>query len=187
MSGIPSSQYGGEIACFVVFFLECFINLITIPQVALTPSKFLALFVPKSSDKGSAEHDTDLTPLTRGFVPWYAVLLSAMTELRALIQYNIAALAVIQEALLFGDLLHLAGAVHLARLVGGYSSGNLIGVVITGKLSPSTMPRLEVLTVLIMLQNLHSHTVFLIPWRIYYLWLAYTYSVSGKMYPWFSS
>jgi hypothetical protein len=142
MINIPSSQFGGEVACIVVFFLEVLINLVTIPQVVLTPAKFLALFVPKSkNDKSLAE---DLIPVVKGFVPWYGVLLAGLTyaELRALIQYNISALAVIQEALLFGDLLHLAAAAHLSRLVGGLSFGNGAGVVIT---------------------------LFLIPWRIYYL------------------
>ena len=59
-------------ACIVVFFLEVFINLVTILQVALTPAKFLAQFVPKStSDKISAE---DLIPVVKGFIPWYGVL-----------------------------------------------------------------------------------------------------------------
>jgi hypothetical protein len=86
------------------------------------------------------------------FHPQYAIL-------RSLIMYSNSALAVVEEALLCGDFLHIFGAAYLASLVGGWTGGNITGVIMT---------------------------LFFIGVRIYFIQLMYRYEVDGAMQTWFS-
>ena len=83
---VPSDQHGADIACRVIFFIEIAINFITIPQCFLTPEKFLAMFIPTNAAEPSQAEDESapnptlhLSPVAKGFVPWYGVLLTVMS------------------------------------------------------------------------------------------------------------
>lgn len=170
---VPSEQHGAETAARVIFYIECGLNIFTSLQCFLFLSKFLMNFIPRARQPDSAQFVDPLEasdfaeqagarphgfkreqptfqPIALELSRWYGVLLTVLTygEARALISVNDSALAIIQEALLLGDVIHFFAAWSLARAVGGWAVGNVVGAGLAW---------------------------FLAGWRIYWIQLHYRY------------
>mmetsp|Transcript_4440 Transcript_4440/g.7381 ORF Transcript_4440/g.7381 Transcript_4440/m.7381 type:complete len:164 (-) Transcript_4440:385-876(-) len=134
MAGPP--QHGGDLACRVVFLIEIAVNLLSVALMC-RPASFYAQFVPVQPGNDSVMHAVASAKLfghgADGFMSWYVVLLLVLTygSARSLISYNNQALAVIQEAMLLGDILHLGATFVLTKAVGGWTQANYIGCGLT--------------------------------------------------------
>ena len=105
-----------------IFYGEAVLNAVAALMCLIMPERFLAMFTPEPAGA-----------IAEALVRWYGILLVVLTIImvRALRNGSIDMLKPVMQAVLIGDVLHLAGLWMLVEAVGQWTTGSIITAVIS--------------------------------------------------------
>src|SRR5687768_9399440 len=105
-----------------LFYAEAVLNAAAALICLIMPQRFIAIFTPEPAGA-----------IAEAFVRWYGVLLIALTIImvRALRNGSIDVLRPVMQAILIGDVLHLAALWMLIDAVGQWTVGSIVTAVLS--------------------------------------------------------